>query len=161
MADSAALSPHTESSPLKPPAFAVPRAENAVKVFEYPELFDAVVTRPTTLYGRSGSYYGVLFELATEGQKEGVLRLPAHAKTVLHATHVNDCAEAYVRLAEADQETVAGQCYNISGWRYETLEKVAGALVKEYGIEGGVRYEPQPEGDGSLDVVGMVTGFSQ
>ncbi|THC90310.1 hypothetical protein EYZ11_010226 [Aspergillus tanneri] len=162
-ADSSALSPHTEESPLNPPSVLIPRAMNAIKVFEHRDVFDAVVVRPTTVYGKSSSYYGAFLELAQLAREQDApLKLPAHPKSVVHGTHVDDCADGYVRIAEADRRTVASQCYNISGWRYETLDEVAEALVKEYGITKGVIYEPpKKEGFGSFDVVGMLTGFSQ
>lgn len=53
-----------------------------------------------------------------------------------------------------------GQCYNISGRRYETLEEVAHALVEDYEIKGGVKYLPDQKKTG-VDVVQMLIGFSQ
>lgn len=154
------LEPHTEESPLSPPPILVPRAAHAVKVFDHTDLFDAVVIRPTTLYGLSGSFYGPIFDVAAKAAEKGVLELTAHSKSIMHGTHVDDCAEAYVTVAEADRGTVKGQCYNISGRRYETLEEVANALVEEYKIEGGVEYLPEKKSTG-VDVVQMLIGFSQ
>ena len=78
----------------------------------------------------------------------------------MHGTHVDDCAEAYVAIAEADRDVVKGQCNNISGHRYETLEEVASALVGEYKIAGGVKFLPESEKKG-VDVVQMLYRFSQ
>lgn len=62
---------------------------------------------------------------------------------------MDDCAEAYVQLAEfPDRKVVKGQCYNISSHRFETLDELAQALVKEYDIPGGVKYLP---GDYGVD----------
>ena len=154
------LSPHTEESPLRAPPFLAPRASNALNIFNHTDLFDAVVVRPTTLYGRSGSFYGPIFDVAARAAQKGVLELAADPKSIMHGTHVDDCAAAYVAIAEADRNVVRGQCYNISGRRYETLEQVANALVEEYKISGGVTYLPGEKKTG-VDVVQMLIGFSQ
>lgn len=154
------LEPHTEEAPLNAPPMLVPRATHTVKIFDHADLFDAVVIRPTTLYGLSGSFYGIFFDIAAKAADKGVLELTADPKSIMHGTHVDDCAEAYVAIAEADRSTVKGQCYNISGRRYETLEEVANALVEEYKIRGGVRYLPVKR-DTGVDVVQMLIGFSQ
>jgi nucleoside-diphosphate-sugar epimerase len=151
-ADSPGLKPHTEESPIQPPPFAVGRATYAVKIFDHAELFDAVVLRPTNVYGLSSSFYGYFFRLAKEGKEKGFLELNEHPKTILHALHVDDCGNAYVALAEhSKREDLGGECFNISSWRFETLEEIAGKLVEEYGIEQGVKWGPIPEG--KADVV--------
>lgn len=154
------LEPHTEESPLNPPPFAVDRAFNAIKIHDHMDLFDGVLLRPTTLYGLSSSFYGPIFDTAARAAEKGVLELTADPKSIMHGTHVDDCAEAYVAIAEADRDMVKGQCYNISGHRYETLEEVANALVGEYKIAGGVKFLPAPEKKG-VDIVQMLCGFSQ
>lgn len=162
-ADSPDLAPHTEASPLNPPDVLAPRAFNATKVFENTDLYDAVVLRPTTVFGRSSSYYGPFFELAQQAKdRNEPLRLPAHPSSVVHGTHVDDCAEAYVSIAEAERNRVAGQCYNISSHRYETLEEVSQALAVEYRLTQGVAYDPPEKFElVGFDVVGALTGFSQ
>ena len=163
LAASDGLAPHTEDSPLDAPPLLSARASHAVKIFEHKDLFDAVVLRPTTLYGYSGSFYGPIFDMAAEAAGKGVLELTADPKSIMHGTHVDDCAEAYVAIAEhADRNVVKGQCYNISGRRYETLEEVANALVQEYNIKGGVKYLPEKaKANTGPDVVQMLIGFSQ
>ncbi|MCJ1248118.1 hypothetical protein MMC30_005333 [Trapelia coarctata] len=153
------LSPHTESSPLRPQPVLVNRATNAVKIFDHSDLFDAVLLRPTPLYGFSSSYYGPLFDMAAKAAKEGILELPMNPRGILHGAHVDDCAEAYVAIAE-HPHVVKGQCYNVSGYRYETLEDVAKALVKEYHIRGGVKFV-SAEGIGVPLPVQALLGASQ
>lgn len=154
------LAPHTEESALKPPPSLADRASHAVKVFDHTDLFDAVLLRPTSVYGYSSSYYGQIFDLAAKAAEKGVLEIAADPRTIMHATHVDDCAEAYVAIAEADREVVKGQCYNISGDRYETLEEVANGLIKEYNIADGVKFLPVQE-ERELDSLQLVLGFSQ
>ena len=154
------LAPHTEESGLDPPPFLADRASHAVKVFDHTDLFDAVLLRPTSVYGYSSSYYGQIFDLAAEAAEKGVLEISADPKTIMHATHVDDCAEAYVAIAEADREVVKGQCYNISGGQYETLDEIANALVKEYNIAGGAKFLPV-HAEKEPDWLQLVLGFSQ
>ncbi len=158
------LAPHTEESPVNNPnvpPILVARATHAMKIFDHKDLFDAVVVRPTTLYGLSGSFYAPIFDVAAKAAEKGVLELSADPKSIMHGTHVDDCAEAYVAIADhADRSIVKGQCYNISGRRYETLEQVANALVEDYKIKGGVKFLPEREKTG-VDVVQMLIGFSQ
>ena len=156
------LSPHTEESPLKAPPILAARASHAIKIFDHTDLFDAVVIRPTTLFGGGSSFYGPIFDkVAKAAENGGVLELTADPKSIMHGTHVGDCAEAYLAIAEhADRDLVKGQCYNISGAKYETLEEVANALAEEYKIKAGVKYSPEKEKTG-VDVVQMLIGFSQ
>ena len=157
------LAPHTEASPLNAPPVLAARASHAIKMFDHKDLFDAVVVRPTTLYGYSGSFYGPSFDKAAKAaETSGVLELTADPKSIMHGTHVDDCAEAYVAIAEhADRDVVKGQCYNVSGSRYETLGEVADALFEDYGIKGGVKYSPEKARTTGVDVVQMLIGFSQ
>ena len=153
------------TGPNQPPDFVQTRAKCAMRVFEHSDVFDAIVLRPTTLFGLSGSYYGPLFEAASTAAKAGAaLTLPGHPQSILHGTHVEDCAEAYVAIAEK-AEVANGQCYNISGCRYEILEEVAEALIKEYGLKGGVRYECDAKSEEGMpvqfDVFELLCGFSQ
>ena len=154
------------SGPNQPSEFVQTRAKYAMKVFEHNDAFDAVVLRPITLYGLSGSYYGPLFDAAaTAARERTALVLPGHPRSILHGTHLEDCAEAYVAVA-AKAEIAKGQCYNVSGRRYETLEVVATALVREYGIEGGIRYESssaenEERSTMPLDFFALLCGFGQ
>ncbi|KAF4336399.1 hypothetical protein FBEOM_9732 [Fusarium beomiforme] len=159
------LAPHTEDSPRNAPEVLKERTTNSVRVFDYSDLFDAAVIRPTCVFGYSNSYYGAIFDYAA-AQKESdfqVLRIPGDANSIMHATHVDDCGEAYVSLAEhGDRRAVAGQFFNISGHRYETLEEVAEAVAKEYGFKEGVQFVPASEAEASFPPgLHYVFSFSQ
>ncbi|KUJ11844.1 NAD(P)-binding protein [Mollisia scopiformis] len=138
--------PHTEESPLNPPTLLMDRANGAITIFEHEDLFDAIVTRPTNVYGLSSSFYGLIFKFAEQAKKKGVWQIDEHPDTILHAMHVDDCGEAYVALAEAERSVVKGQCYNMSASEWETLRDVASAVAKEYGVEDGVRFVEGQEG---------------
>ncbi|EED18848.1 hypothetical protein TSTA_125620 [Talaromyces stipitatus ATCC 10500] len=123
LANSPGLVPHTELTPLNPQPSLVNRASYAVKTFENKDLFDTVVLRPTH-----------------EEKKKGEWVVEEDPETILHSVHVDDCGDAYVAIAQSKREVVANQCYNISAREYETLDQVLKALVKEYGIQGGLKY---------------------
>lgn len=73
--------------------------------------------------------------------------------------HVDDCGEAYVALAEhAERSSVAGQCFNISAYKYETAKTVLEAVAKEYGFPDGASFV---SGAGKDDTMAILFGFSQ
>ncbi|KAK5998535.1 hypothetical protein PT974_00915 [Cladobotryum mycophilum] len=160
------LAPHTEESPLNaPPPILRERTENCVKIFNYKDEFDAVVLRPTTVYGYSSSYYGGILEYAASERAAGMdmLVIPGNPKSIMHGLHVDDAGEAYVSLAEhADRSAISGQAFNISGHRYETAQEVADALAREYGFSEGAKFvhpkEPYPPFPNGLH---FVFSFSQ
>jgi nucleoside-diphosphate-sugar epimerase len=158
LANSPNLAPHTELSPLNPQPSLVNRANYAIKTFENKDLFDTVVLRPTHVYGYASSFYAFFFQFADAAKQKGEWVVEEDGLTILHAVHVDDCADAYVALAECKREVVAGQCYNISAGKFETLEAVLSALVEEYGIEGGVKYVKREGGPGPR---AKLLGFSQ
>lgn len=151
------LAPHTEESPLNPPIEPIrARAEMALRIFDeqyHKSLFDGVVLRPTNVFGYTSSYYAGMLEYAHDRKMEGrdVLKLPADPNTPQHALHVDDCADAYVSLAEHDRAAVAGQVFNISSHRYETVHEIGEALAKEYEFSGGVQFIAPENAAGSND----------
>ncbi|CEI61214.1 unnamed protein product [Fusarium venenatum] len=163
--DAPNLAAHVEDSPLNGQEILKERTINSVKVFYYTDLFDAAVVRPTCVFGYSSSYYGAIFDYA-DAQRAAhsqVLRIPGDANSIMHATHVDDCGDAYVSLAEhKERGAVAGQSFNISGHRYETLDEIATSVAKEYGFEKGVRFVPTSEVDPSFPQgLHFVFSFSQ
>ncbi|KAF4953376.1 hypothetical protein FSARC_12427 [Fusarium sarcochroum] len=159
------LAPHVEDSPATSLDIVKERTESCVKVFDYVDLFDAAVIRPTCVFGYSSSYYGVIFDYAAAQKESGadVLRIPGDPKSIMHATHVDDCGEAYVSLAEyADRGAVGGQVFNISGHRYEILDEIAASVAKEYNFENGVQIVPLSEAGPSFPSgLHWVFSFSQ
>ncbi|KAI8280227.1 putative sugar dehydratase/epimerase YfnG [Colletotrichum sp. SAR 10_99] len=136
------LAPHTEDSPINTVPFLLNRATHARKIFDHSDVFAPVLVRPTNVYGRSSSFYKAFFDVAAKAAADGKpLLLPAPPNTIVHALHVDDCGEAYVAIAShVNTSEVEGQVFNISAQRYETVDEVAKALVKEYNITAGLKY---------------------
>lgn len=130
----AALAPQTENSPLAPPDFLRPRCAFGTRLLDKAETpYDAIVLRPTIVYGLSSSHYGSLFDLAASSRE--VLTIVGDPNAIMHSCHVDDCAEAYLALAEhPDRDAVANQAYNISNRRYETAREIGEALARSYGL---------------------------
>ena len=133
-----ALAPHTEASPLAPSAASAvvsARCAFGARLLDKAETpYDAVVLRPTIVYGLSSSFYGSLFDLASRSR--GVLTIAGDPDAIMHSCHVDDCADAYVALAEhPDRRAIANQAYNISNQRYETAREIGEALARSYSLD--------------------------
>ncbi|OLN97096.1 putative sugar dehydratase/epimerase YfnG [Colletotrichum chlorophyti] len=158
------LAPHTEDSPINTIPLLTDRATYAKKIFDHSDAFAPVLVRPTNVYGRSSSFYKVFFEIAAKAVAEGKpLLLTATPNTIVHALHVDDCAEAYVAIAtHADRAEVEGQVFNISAQRYETVDEVARALANEYEVKGGLAYvEPSELKEGEDPWPAGIINFPQ
>lgn len=160
----AGLAAQTEESPLNPPDLIRVRAEMSATIFNYKTDFDAILTRATTFYGMSGTYYAPLFDIArqamTENGGDGILRLKANERSIMHGTHINDVASAYVALASAPRDRVVGEIFNISSRRYETAAEVAEAVSQSYGIKVEFMGSTELQKSG-MDVVRFLMDFSQ
>lgn len=177
------LKPHTEESEVVVHEVVKSRTEAALRALEVSKgegaKFDVAVVRATPIFGYSGSYFGAGFDYvealyAAEGARVGggkrVLKFMGHPGTILHAVHVDDCAEGYVALATTalfggggGRGEVAGEVFNISGRRYETLRETAAALAEEYGfdeVEYEVEADQLPDGVSPLTSQ-LVFGWSQ
>ncbi|KAH7327774.1 putative NAD dependent epimerase/dehydratase [Stachybotrys elegans] len=144
------LAPHTEESPVTGLGIIKERAESCQTVFHHKDLFDAALLFPTNVYGYTSSYWAAFLQYAAEQAKgRKVLTFAGNPNTISHGMHVDDCAAAYVALAEhADRGAVAAQSFNISAYRYETSGEIADALAAEYGMEEArwVPLDQAPEG---------------
>lgn len=62
----------------------------------------------------------------------------------MHSIHVDDCAEAYVCLAEhPERSQVARQAFNLANRNDETAEQIRKSLAKPYGRT--LRFDLPPE----------------
>lgn len=155
------LQPSREVNPLSPPPFAQNRARLSNTIFNHVDVFDPVLLRPTTVYGLTSSYYSDAFVRAeTASQQNTSLIIPSRKDSIMHGCHVDDCAEAYVCLAEhPNRSDITGQSFNISASEYETAGDVATAIAKQYGIDK-VLFQPE-EGTEDTNFKNMLFAFSQ
>lgn len=157
------LSPHTEESPINPPAFAKLRAEYALKIFEHKDAFLPVLVRPTNVHGKSSSYYGIFFEVANKAaEADKPLVIPSRPDGICHSMHVDDCGDAYVAIAShTNQNLVSGETFNISARKYETVLQLGESLVSEYGISKGVEFGDSTAAAPDHDWPPMLVDFPQ
>ncbi|KAF6827378.1 NAD dependent epimerase/dehydratase [Colletotrichum musicola] len=158
------LAPHTEESPINTIPLLANRATYSQKIFDHSDAFAPVLVRPTNVYGRSSSFYKAFLDVAANAAaKDKPIILPVPAESVLHALHVDDCAEAYVAIAShPDRTEVEGQVFNISAQRYETVDEMARALAKEYGVRCGLKYVKESElGEGENPWPSGIINFPQ
>lgn len=106
------------------------------------------------------SFYGPILDIAAKSVESGVLELSAWKECIMHGTHVDDCASAYVVLAEAERSVIEGKTYNIASRRYGTVDEVARAVAKAYGISD-VRYVPPVQGGENSLIFDLLINFSQ
>ncbi|KAG9234799.1 hypothetical protein BJ875DRAFT_504447 [Amylocarpus encephaloides] len=167
LANSPGLQPHTEASPLNSVPLLIHRTTYSIKTLDHSDAFDAAVVRPTNVYGLASSYYAGFFVVAQEAVEKELLEFREDPLTILHAMHVDDCGDAYLALAEtglANREAVKNECFNMSSYRFETLEEIAESLVQEYEIKGGAKFviDAWPEGGRADENFGRILfGFSQ
>ncbi|KAK3950144.1 hypothetical protein QBC32DRAFT_376895 [Pseudoneurospora amorphoporcata] len=160
--------PHTEETPLNPLSFLRPRTELASQIHDrlgYP--YSTALVRPINLYGRSGSYFGEWFDVfsaaVAEGRQVVVPSRSGEGRDICQGVHVDDCAEAYVALAERFfyppdwpfieiDNKLEWQTFNISSrGTEETVDGIVRALCDEYGVEyaAGIRFvKPEDSKEG-------------
>ncbi|WP_010186276.1 NAD-dependent epimerase/dehydratase family protein [Sphingomonas sp. PAMC 26605] len=151
------LAPHVETSPITPPEFLIPRASFGQSLLErHSDLYDATVLRPTNVYGYASSYYGRLFEHAAASASTFLIY--GSPRAIMDALHVDDCADAYVALAEHQRGGVAGEAFNISSVRYDTAGEISAAVARSYGLTP--QFQPVPPDLPRFSVHGLAN-FSQ
>lgn len=168
LANDPSLTPIDEKSVLRPPRFAASRVQHAPRIFDQPDLFDAVLVRPTNVYGRASSYYSICFRTgeriaaATGNPAQRELVAPTRPEWISHALHIDDCANAYVAIASAPRERVRGEVFNVSSEGYESAADILEAIAVEYDIAGGIRYVDLDKVSSSeASSLAMVVGFPQ
>lgn len=161
------LDAHTEFSPLNVLQILEPRAVNVASLLKdttTPESklpFDMTALRPTNVYGYGSSYYGAIFSFMEKGAADnGVLKVFADPNNIMHSAHVDDCADAYVALAEHPRrDEVSGQAFNISNARYETVREILQVLAKSYGVT--IEYQPQIRGSSMSGIIEALLQYTQ
>ncbi|CAH0046017.1 unnamed protein product [Clonostachys solani] len=154
--------PHTEETPLRPPPVVAARTKHSVNIFNHTDVFLPVLVRPTNVFGRGSTYYQNFFAVAKQmADQGGRLVMEAPPNHIIHALHVDDCADAYVAIASHPRvDEVRGHVFNISSHRYETVDEIARALIAEYNIQGHPKYV-DAEGREAVLWMPMLVNFPQ
>ncbi|CAH0042916.1 unnamed protein product [Clonostachys rhizophaga] len=154
--------PHTEETPLRPPPPVAARTNFSVKIFDHTDVFWPVLVRPTNVFGRGSTYYQNFLAVAEQiADQGGRFIMEAPPNHIIHALHVDDCADAYVAIASHPRvDEVRGQVFNISSYRYETVDEISRALITEYNIQDDPEYV-DPKGREAVLWMPMLVNFPQ
>ena len=125
----------SEDCPYNPHEGAKFRIPVVDELFKRDDLLTCVML-PSYIYGRSGSYYGYIFQ---EAKSSNVLKYAGCPTSVRHGVHVDDVANAYV-LAANKPELVHRQKFNIAGDKYDTFEEILTTVSKAFGGKHKIEY---------------------
>jgi len=119
-----------ENDKLNPPTLVKTR-ENIEKA--YLEL-GAVVVRPACVYGKQGSLTATWIAALKGGKAE----FPGSGNHYWTMVHVNDLADAYVKLAQK-RDAVKGQCFNLSSHNLKVKDCIQ-AVASVLGYKGEIKF---------------------
>ncbi|MGA9853486.1 MAG: NAD-dependent epimerase/dehydratase family protein [Gammaproteobacteria bacterium] len=123
-----------ESTPLRPARLVQSRAETERLILGHPEVRGLVV-RPGCVYGGRGGLTGQWFS----GAETGDVRIIGDGNNRWTMVHVEDLAEAYLRLAECG---LKGEVFNITDRSRSTLNEMAEAAVIAAGDKAKFTHAP-------------------
>jgi nucleoside-diphosphate-sugar epimerase len=156
MAYESSRQPHTEESPAKSLEFLEKHAPECPMLYGilkeripieqkvlHSKTFNGVVVRPPLIYGGEKGRCTVYFQQGEQGK----VVVYGKKDTYQSVVHIDDVANAFVRIVEAETEKVKGQIFNLGETteKPSTLTDFAVALAKGAGCENpAVEYEPWP-----------------
>jgi len=130
----------TESSPLTDNPLLQPRINLEKEVLAAKDAY-GVVVRPSMIYGGERGHFTLHFQQAEQGK----VSVFGNGENVFCAVHIEDLADGYVRIVEANPEVVSGQAFHFAdGEKLTTLviAKVYAAAVGYTGVvETGVAWQ--------------------
>eukprot|EP01102_Stenamoeba_stenopodia_P012713 TRINITY_DN4040_c0_g1_i1.p1 TRINITY_DN4040_c0_g1~~TRINITY_DN4040_c0_g1_i1.p1 ORF type:complete len:324 (-),score=79.22 TRINITY_DN4040_c0_g1_i1:143-1054(-) len=102
---------------------------------------DGVVIRPAYVYGKRnvGVFYNY-FEQATKKEEVFITTNPSVGWSHIH---VDDLAEAYVRIVDAPRANVSGQIFNVTDDSRTTNEEIAREFAGLAGYKGPIASKPE------------------
>eukprot|EP01112_Ceratiomyxa_fruticulosa_P007398 TRINITY_DN1917_c0_g1_i1.p2 TRINITY_DN1917_c0_g1~~TRINITY_DN1917_c0_g1_i1.p2 ORF type:complete len:297 (+),score=82.44 TRINITY_DN1917_c0_g1_i1:1506-2396(+) len=133
LAYAGSLEPVTEESPFNPNPFIQGRIQVTKSILANKDVYGTVIV-PSMVYGGEGGHYTTFFQQAEQGK----VAVYGTGKNVLSNVHIDDIADAYVRVIEANTDVVSGQAFNFAEEKKLTLEEVAQAYADAAGFKGKV-----------------------
>lgn len=113
-----------------------------------------LVVRPGCVYGERGGLTGMWFSGAVNGNLSVVGDGTNHWTMI----HVEDLADAYVRIAESG---LNGEIFNISDRSRYTVKELAEAVARATSYEGTIEYQPVKEAVSNMGPVAEALALDQ
>ncbi|MGH8312214.1 MAG: NAD-dependent epimerase/dehydratase family protein [Gammaproteobacteria bacterium] len=126
-----------ETTPLAPPRAVQARPAIEQLVLEHPQVRGLVI-RPGDVYGGRGGLTGMWFE----GAEKGELRVIGDGRNRWPLVHVDDLADAYVRLAESG---LSREVFNVTDRSRAAVNEIAEAVVRATGSKAKITHVPLAE----------------
>ena len=123
-----------ETTPLKPAPSVAWRPEVEQMVLQSDSV-KGLVIRPGCVYGGRGGLTGMWFN----GAVNGSLSVVGDGSNRWTMIHVDDLADAYVRVAESG---LSGEIFNISDRSRYTVKEMAEAVARAVSYKGEITYQP-------------------
>jgi nucleoside-diphosphate-sugar epimerase len=127
-----------ETDPLRPLALVAWRPAYEQKILAVPGA-RSIVLRPGCVYGKTGGLTGEWFAPAAEGK---AITIVGDGKNRWSMVHVDDLADAYVRVVESG---LTGEVFNVSDRSRATVGELATAAVRAAGSQSALAYLPLDE----------------
>ena len=123
-----------ETTPLKPAPSVAWRPEVEQMVLQSDSV-NGLVIRPGCVYGERGGLTGMWFSGAVNGE----LSVVGNGSNRWTMIHVDDLADAYVRVAESG---LSGEIFNISDRSRYTVKEMVEAVASVASYKGDIDYQP-------------------
>eukprot|EP01112_Ceratiomyxa_fruticulosa_P001297 TRINITY_DN1134_c0_g1_i1.p1 TRINITY_DN1134_c0_g1~~TRINITY_DN1134_c0_g1_i1.p1 ORF type:complete len:222 (-),score=47.76 TRINITY_DN1134_c0_g1_i1:148-813(-) len=125
--------PITEESPLVSHALFPSRNQVKKDLFANEDVYGTLVA-PSSVYGGEGGNYSKFFVQAEQGK----VIVFGTGNMILSNVHVEDVAQAYALIAEAEPHLVDGQTFNVGEDKKRTYLEVAQAFALAAGYKGQI-----------------------
>lgn len=142
-----------ETAPLAPPRAVQVRPAIERLVLEHPHARGLVI-RPGDVYGGRGGLTGMWFE----GAEKGELRIIGDGRNRWPLVHVEDLADAYVRLAESG---LRSEVFNVTDRSRASLNEIAEAVVRATGGKAKIARAPLAEAEKQMGAFAECLALNQ
>jgi len=123
----------TEDSPYCDHPFMQPRIKLEQQLLAFKGAH-GVVVRPSLVYGGENGHWTEIFRQAEAGK----VVVYGDGENVVVGVHIEDMANAYVKIVEADPEVVSGQAIHFSDGNRLTIMEIAKAFAAAAGYTGPI-----------------------